>query len=363
MSSNLGNDRSARRLRVGTWNMNHWQRSLAEREAGWAHLGNSAGVDVALLQETEPPRGIDHGRLIYREIAGYRPWGSAVYAVDDTLSIEEIWSVRTRWSKRRYTLANTFPGSVAVARVSIPEIDPVTVVSVYNIIDDVYAQTTLLRIVADLIPLFDSPDGSRVILGGDLNMSTAAAKGPERDRAASILGALKGLGLVDLADVELAEGKRPEPWPDCPCQEPDCRHFPTWRAGHLDHLFVTPALTDQVRSLHVDRDVVERGLSDHAALIATLDLDPRPIAHEWDPKTFVEEIRRRHGEEDARTVEELIAWAEVKEQSLRVANRRDRSLTRLPVSAEVDPEMWWQIDFPPERPTAIQWTLSIRGDW
>ena len=242
-----------------------------------------------------------------------------------------------------------------------PRDDPVTVVSVYNIIDDVYAQTTLLRIVADLIPLFDSPDGSRVILGGDLNMSTAAAKGPERDRAASILGALKGLGLVDLADVELAEGKRPEPWPDCPCQEPDCRHFPTWRAGHLDHLFVTPALTDQVRSLHVDRDVVERGLSDHAALIATLDLDPRPIAHEWDPKTFVEEIRRRHGEEDARTVEELIAWAEVKEQSLRVANRRDRSLTRLPVSAEVDPEMWWQIDFPPERPTAIQWTLSIQA--
>ena len=165
--------------------------------------------------------------------------------------------------------------------------------------------------------------------------------------------------MVDLADLELAE--RPEPWPDCPCKEPDCRHFPTWNAGHLDHLFVSPTLTKQVRSLRVSRDVLDKRLSDHAGLIATVDLDPTPVPHEWDPSTFVEEIRRRRGDEDARTVEELIAWAETKEQSLRATNRRDRSLTRLPVSAEVDPEMWWQIDFPPERPTAIQWTLSIRA--
>ncbi|MFP4074646.1 MAG: hypothetical protein ACLFVZ_11480 [Actinomycetota bacterium] len=30
-----------------------------------------------------------------------------------------------------------------------------------------YAQTTMLRIVADLIPLFDSPKGEHGIVGGD----------------------------------------------------------------------------------------------------------------------------------------------------------------------------------------------------
>ena len=67
---------------------------------------------------------------------------------------------------------------------------PLTFVSVYAV-TDVYAQTTLLRIVADLIPLFDSAHGTRVILGGDLNMGLTTSDPYYVERGNGILGALK----------------------------------------------------------------------------------------------------------------------------------------------------------------------------
>lgn len=110
-------------LRIASWNLNHWQRTIDQREAAWTYLQDEAGLDVALLQETVPPNTLDRGRVVYREIAGYRPWGSAVVALSDRVSIEEIHAVQTKYSRRRFTLANTFPGSVAIARVTIPRAD------------------------------------------------------------------------------------------------------------------------------------------------------------------------------------------------------------------------------------------------
>jgi hypothetical protein len=124
-------------LRVASWNMNHWRQPTRPddtRAQAWTFLRHELRPDVALLQETVPPASIGRSSFVYREIADYRPWGSAV-VTRDGLALEEVWAVKTRFSRRRFQLANTFPGSVAVDGVA-----PITFVSVYNV-GDTYHET------------------------------------------------------------------------------------------------------------------------------------------------------------------------------------------------------------------------------
>ena len=160
-------------LRVATWNLNHWRQPLLPvdtRRGAWAHLAEGIGAQVALVQEAVPPVDMPRDRAVYGEIAGHRNWGSAVVALDPAVTIEPIRSVRTPWSKRRYLLDAAHPGSTAVARVTVAGLQPITLVSVYGVLDG-SALASMHRVVADLLPLFDSPDGARVILGGDLNVT------------------------------------------------------------------------------------------------------------------------------------------------------------------------------------------------
>ena len=92
------------------------------------------GAQVALVQEAVPPADLPRERAVYGEIAGHRNWGSAVVALDPTIAIEPIRSVRMPWSRRRYLLANAHPGSVAVAQLTVPGIQPITLVSVYGVL-------------------------------------------------------------------------------------------------------------------------------------------------------------------------------------------------------------------------------------
>jgi len=114
-------------LRVATWNLNHWRQPLLPvdtRRGAWAHLAGPIGAQVALVQEAVPSVDVPPGRAVYGEIAGHRNWGSAVVVFDPGVKIEPIRSVRTPWSKRRYLLEGAHPGSVAVARVTVPGIQP-----------------------------------------------------------------------------------------------------------------------------------------------------------------------------------------------------------------------------------------------
>ena len=136
---------------------------------------------------------------MYGELAGHRNWGSAVVALDHAISIEPIRSVRNPWSRRRYLLDAAHPGSTAVARVTLPGIQPITFVSVYGVFEG-SALSSMHRIVADLLPLFDSPDGARVVLGGDLNV-TQSSKDPSYLARADALVAATSLGLVEAKTV------------------------------------------------------------------------------------------------------------------------------------------------------------------
>ena len=348
---------AGRTFRLATWNMNHWQTPVERRAEAWEWLGSGGSLDVALLQETVPPASLARERVVYHEIAGRRPWGSAIVAFGDGIEVEEIWSV-SGGSRYRHRVATTHPGSVAVARVHVPGIAPISVVSVYNLLDG-SPTANLLRVAADLVPLLDSVDGDRVILGGDLNVFGAVAEG-RRTRAAAIFGLLASLGLHPVGSLEHVE--RPSSAPDCPCGKGGtCGHIPTWKGIDLDHLFVSTGLRDQVRSLTVEQGVADRGLSDHAALVLGMELSATPVAHAWDAETFVAEIGARHGSGAAATVGALVDWAGQKEDAIRRAGVRDRELTDLELPAAIDPSMWLRIRFF-DRTRAPQWLVGIHAD-
>lgn len=205
-----------------TWNLNHWRQTLLPvdtRRGAWQRLATPVadgglGEQIALLQDSSLPHWIPRERAIFGELAGHRNWGSAVVALDPSVGSEPIVSVRNPWSRRRFRLDAALPGCTAVARVTIPSLQPLTVVSVYGVFEG-SALASMHRVVADLLPLFDSPDGARVILGGDLNVTRATTDPKYLARAEALLDAVTALGLVEAKTVVLA---RPAPPADCPCR-------------------------------------------------------------------------------------------------------------------------------------------------
>jgi endonuclease/exonuclease/phosphatase family metal-dependent hydrolase len=265
------------KVTIATWNMDHWKRTPVQRRGAWARL-NDVGADVALLQETVPPEHVGRGAVVWREIGRERRFGSAVASLKGW-PIEEITTAKSCYSYLSFPLLGTFPGSVAITRVRPPDLMPITLVSVYGVID-VYSTTTLFRQVADLMPLFDSADGERVILGGDLNVSTQGPDEAARARYRAVFGAIESLGLVDLFR---AVRDRPAPRSGCTCGLGDgCYHVGTHRnasrgadqiGSHLDYLFASPALAERCTRLRLVDDAGIWNLSDHCPVVAEFDLE------------------------------------------------------------------------------------------
>jgi len=350
-------------LRLATWNLNHWRQPLLPtdtRRAAWDYLAASIGAGVALVQEAVPPPDLPRDRTVYGEMAGHRNWGSAVVALDPGVTIEPLRSVRNPWSRRRFLLANTHPGSVAVAQLTVPGIQPLTLVSVYGVMDG-SALSTVYRVIADLLPLFDSPQGARVILGGDLNVSGATTDPKYLARAEAVLGAIRSLGLVE-AKTLVADP--PASASDCACGDGGaCGHIATWGKVELDHLFVSPSLAGQVTAVTLDRSAVEAGLSDHAAIVLDVALSPELTPHAWDEEAFAEEIGHRHGAAAREVVEKLVSWADQKERELSTATGvTAKVLTRFPTNGvTTEPELMFPVDLNLE-PRASQPTISIHAD-
>ncbi|HZT06042.1 MAG TPA: endonuclease/exonuclease/phosphatase family protein [Chloroflexota bacterium] len=344
-----------RLLRVATWNMDHWKRTVSAREAGWVKLTELA-IDIALLQETVPPRSIARDRVVYRPIGGRRGWGSAVVAVCPNYAVDEIDVVRTRYSPQLFSMLGSVPGAVVVARTTVPDFGSVAFVSVYGMIE-VYAQTTMFRIVADLIPLFDSPEGQHVVLGGDFNVSTASNPDkPEWKRYDAILRAVEALGLVHLAEVV---PERPPAPPCCSCHEPACRHLITFNGSQMDYLYATPELAKRAQRLLLPADTSV--LSDHVPIVCEFDLTTPLLRTEWDPRSFAALLAERFGLAAGVVVENLLVWVNRKQDDLQRLGYRDIRLDRLPfVNRGTETEMYFQLDR--RNSKGFQWTCSIRSD-
>ena len=348
-----------RSVSIGTWNMDHWRRTAQQRRDGWEFLRSATRADVMLLQESVVPPEVSRNCYAHRELAGSRPWGTTVVALADGLEAREIDAVRTRYGATRFSMLGSQPGAFVAALVELPGIGAITCVSVYGVIN-VYSQTTMFRVIADLIPLFDSRYGDRVVLGGDFNATTATnADAPELPRYRAILNAVESLGLVDLAASAVT---RPAPIEGCSCGQPSCRHLRTFGVNpgtQLDWLYATPELARRCVSLRVDHGVLGN-LSDHAPVIAEFRLGALEGARVVDPESFFDELRLRVGIDCARVAGYLIDWAQRKHGELDTRGPRVASLNRLPTTSGKTPELWVQLDM--KRPDGLQYTFSLTAD-
>jgi len=269
-------------VRIATWNMDHWKRSAALRKEAWDFLVTQVRPDIALLQETVPVDVDDHvvfrsGGLLDERVSPpkERGWGSAVVSFGPR--IRAIERAMSPFSREPVPLLRTYPGSVAIAQVVGD--DPLVVVSAYGVIDRGYADATVHRILSDLTPLLDEQRAARVIIAGDLNITTqwsAKHKGVLRGRHveclrrdANLIDRFSALGLHNVV-----ERQGPNPLEGCECTlGAECRHVQTQRheasvfPWQNDYVFVTEDLLAQKPTVEVfDHDSAWR-LSSHCPIV------------------------------------------------------------------------------------------------
>jgi hypothetical protein len=201
-------------MRVVVWNMGRHLDS-------WARLA-TLGPDVALVQEAVPPAG--RRQMVYRPIGASRPWGSAV--VGFGTEITEVTHARGRYNTADQHLHQTKPGSIAIATIG-SDAQRLTLVSMYGMIDDGYADTTVHRQLSDLVPLLDDPSHEgHMLIGGDLNITTqwVGHQARYREWTLATFDRIRAFGLVDCLDRHRAAG----PLPGCGCLDGEaCRHIRT----------------------------------------------------------------------------------------------------------------------------------------
>ncbi|OLE76350.1 hypothetical protein AUG19_03135 [archaeon 13_1_20CM_2_54_9] len=262
-------------FRVATWNLDCWKRSKVSREASWRWLRETIRPDIALLQETIPPSGV--GPVIWKEdgIDRKRPWSSAVASFG--LPIREVRKWKGNAHTKEKDLRRTFPGTVIAGLVEVPYDAPIAVASLYGLIDQGYASTTVHRQLSDLNPLLDSPQGKRLIVGGDLNCSTQLDP-PYRNIHRNLFERFEVHGLVNLTHA--TRDRRPQ-LEGCPCEEiQGCGHVQTHRHSRSgkpwqdDYIFASEELARRLNSC----EVIDQGspgpweFSDHCPIVATFDL-------------------------------------------------------------------------------------------
>lgn len=273
-------------MRIVTWNMDHWRRSQDLRDRAWRYLSEELHPDVALLQESVP-RG-DADKVVFRE-GGIlderkRPprkleWGSSVVSFGPPMrAMDEVVGL---FSKQTIPLHRTFPGAVAIAEVDCPS-GPLVVVSAYGLIDRGYADTTVHRILSDLTPLIDLRKGRRMVIAGDLNITTqwskkhrSFLKGLHEEclrRDKNVFARFEALGFRNV--VNAPDGK---PLEGCECTAgAECRHVQTQRHDRStfpwqnDYFFVTEGLVDAVVGVEVLAKDEVWHLSGHSPIIVEL---------------------------------------------------------------------------------------------
>ena len=266
-------------MRLVTWNMDHWRRSADQRTDAWAYLETTLAPDVALVQEAVPP---SHLQSVFR--AGgiddrrgaptNRGWGSAVVSFGPAITAVE--TATEPYRKKVVPVLRTFPGSVAIAEVKIDN-DSIIVISMYGVIDRGYANATVHRMLSDLEPLVDQRRGEKILIAGDLNVTTQWSEHHRkslRGRHAELLRREQNLfeRFAVLGFRNLVVGSAPLEGCACSFGE-SCRHVRTQRHESSDFPWMNDyvfATEDLHASIQVIDDDNSRRLSSHFPVVVQL---------------------------------------------------------------------------------------------
>jgi endonuclease/exonuclease/phosphatase family metal-dependent hydrolase len=271
-----------------TWSVLVWNLALGSRpkrdaNANWAqlkHLMAEQGAQVALLNETKVPlgtRAIHEPEGTRGRDGKPRPWSTAVLSEWKVDPITDARPINYRGQPRMLLpFENSRPGSWTAAMVHIPDGQPVTCIALYGLLDDL-SDASVHRSLSEVSPVFsDKRYNDRVILGGDLNLTT---QWPNRDRlldrARGVLERIEAYGLIDCLKLKRPDGRLS----GCTCTLDPCTHTRTkWDSQRddggyphqMDYLFASRRLVEADGLVRCEALDPERwnAYSDHAPIVA-----------------------------------------------------------------------------------------------
>ena len=269
-------------MRIISWN-------IARRDEPWRTLANM-DVDLALLQEAKEPPPDVAGRIEVDpapwEIAGgyVKPqrWRAAIAKFSNRVGVQWIHS-KPLPNATASDFAVSLPGSLTAVKVTLPDADPIILLSMYSqwryphdmvgsswIISDSSAH----RIISDLSELIGRQGDHRIIAAGDLNILHGYGEYGSpywAERYRSVFTRMEALGL-EFCGPQAPHGRQADPWPEELLK--DSLNVPTYHSTHqspisatrqLDFVFASRGLAErvQVRALNTPD---EWGPSDHCRL-------------------------------------------------------------------------------------------------
>ena len=248
-------------------------------------------ADVALLQEAaEPPPEIAERievdpapwRLAGRDCHGPRAWRAAVVKLADRVQVEWI-EAKSIDAAEIGELAVSRLGTLAAARVTAPDSEPIVCVSLYSPwttphastkSSDIVSDASAHRILSDLSAFIGRRRGHRIVAAGDLNVLYGHGEHGDvywAGRYETVFTRMKALGLP-FVGPQAPNGRQADPWPD---ELPrNSRNVPTYHTTRqtsatatrqLDFVFASEVLADSltVRALNAPD---QWGPSDHCCV-------------------------------------------------------------------------------------------------
>ena len=251
-------------LKLISWN-------IAHREQPWHALSNS-DADVALLQEaTAPPEDLFDAKQINPgswNTAGAglnRPWRTAIANLSQRAALEWI-DAHPVHEAHPGELGISRSGTLAAARIIVPNQEPVVVISAYGAWERplsatqsqwIYADASVHRLLSDLAVFIGHQKRHRLIIAGDFNILHGYGEDGSsywKDRYNTVFTRLAAMGLT-FAGPQSPNGLQADPWPsELPA---DSLNVPTFHSNRqtpdsatrqLDFVFVSSSLASQIKS-------------------------------------------------------------------------------------------------------------------
>jgi len=267
------------RFRIVSWNVNC-------QAACWSVL-TEQGIDVALVQEAKrpPPSMVveTHPSVSgdWTTSGGRRNFCAAVVTLSSNVSFMPLPMKAIDDAVEGDIPVSSRRGTLAVAEVHAPGIEPIIVASVYGVWEgcldskEIWADASVHRLISDLSFLVRRPKGHRIIVAGDLNILNSYGEhgnGYAAARYRTIFDRMKAIGL-SFVGPQAPNGREAVPRPEeLPADSLDVPTYftrggsPSTATRQLDFVFASPDL-HPLLTVRAMNGIDEWGPSDHCRVL------------------------------------------------------------------------------------------------
>ncbi|MFA6049176.1 MAG: endonuclease/exonuclease/phosphatase family protein [Candidatus Micrarchaeia archaeon] len=247
-------------MKIITWNMAYWSKRKTNEEA-WHYLVDVLQPDLALVQESNPPKDeLISKKVIWNEIR-HRGWGTGIYS---------------KYPMNKLDIETNHPEAMVAAEINLENGKNVTAASIYGLFerknDDetVFSTPLIHHLISDLTWLLlgrgrFSNKADNLVLGGDLNVSVQydgtfmKTSGKYQNAHKLVFDRIADFGLHSVFEI----GKTKE-------YIQTLRHPRSKIPWQNDYLFLSDALFKKTTNWTVIDDDNAKKLSDHNPVMAEI---------------------------------------------------------------------------------------------